>query len=73
MKLSEFTHAMHAQFGSTADVLTRELVVPSLGNRTAEIAIRDGIDPRLVWDSMCEALDVPDHQRVPKRLPEPPQ
>lgn len=30
---------------------------------TAAQAIEDGVDPRIVWHVLCDALDVPDEQR----------
>jgi len=43
--------------------LVRELVLPSLGDRTAEQALDSGIEPRDVWHALCDELDVPDRQR----------
>ena len=72
MKLSEFSFAVRTQFGATADVLTRELVLPSLGNQTAAQALAAGAEPRQVWDALCDATDVPIEQRVATRLPQTP-
>lgn len=43
--------------------LTRELVIGALGNKTAEQALDDGVEPRDVWHALCDELDIPDPQR----------
>lgn len=71
MKRSEFSYAISHQFGATGDVLLRDLVIPSLGNRTAAQALDAGETPRAVWDALCREMDVPLAERVPVRLPQP--
>ena len=70
MKLSEFHHAVSHQFGAHGAVLLRDLVLPTLGNRSAAEAIDAGIDTGTVWAALCEAADVPQAARVPVRLPQ---
>lgn len=71
MKRSEFSYAVQHQFGATGDVLVRDLVIPALGNRTAIEALERGESARSVWDALCSEMDVPLHNRVPVRLPQP--
>ncbi|MGW6229050.1 DUF3046 domain-containing protein, partial [Cellulosimicrobium cellulans] len=41
----------------------REQVLSALGDRTAAQALEDGVEPRVVWHALCDALDVPDARR----------
>ena len=51
---------MSDEFGdSYGRVLARDLVLGDVGGRTAEQAIRDGIDTREIWIALCRASDVP--------------
>jgi hypothetical protein len=49
-----------AQYGRT---LAGDQYLTELDNRTAAQAIDDGVDPRVVWHALCDALDVPDAKR----------
>lgn len=49
-----------AQYGKT---LAADQYLTELENKTAAQAIEDGIDPRIVWHALCDALDVSDAQR----------
>lgn len=48
------------QYGKT---LANDQYLTELRNMTAAQAIEDGVDPRIVWHVLCDALDVPDEQR----------
>lgn len=48
------------QYGKT---LASDQYLTELDNMTAAQAIEVGVDPRIVWHALCDALDVPDHQR----------
>ena len=55
---------MRAQFGDTyAASVARDHVLAGVGGRTAEQALADGVEPRLIWESICAAFEVPEHQR----------
>lgn len=60
MKVSEFTRAVHDEFGEVQGrVLIRELVIDELGGRTADAAIASGLSPGRVWIALCRANQVP--------------
>lgn len=60
MKLSEFQIAVDDEFGAAyGSVVVNDLVLPTLGGRTARQALADGVSPREVWLALCEATDVP--------------
>lgn len=61
MRLSEFRQLVDDEFGvASARVLVSDLVLTELGGRSAEQALRDGIEPRQVWLALCRANDVPE-------------
>jgi Protein of unknown function (DUF3046) len=61
---SEFWELMTAEFGEAyARTLARELVMSSLGERTAQQALAGAEDARAVWWAVCEAMDVPPERR----------
>lgn len=56
---------MEDEFGeSYAQTLARGHVVQALGNRTVTVALDEGEPPRLVWESLCEDLGIPEHRRL---------
>jgi hypothetical protein len=57
--LSEFWIAMDDEFGAYGRVLSRDLVLSSIGSRTAEQALAAGVPVREIWLAMCAAQDVP--------------
>lgn len=60
MRLSEFRQALRDEFGDGyGRVLTRDLVLNSLGGRTADQALAGGIPARDVWLALCAETDVP--------------
>jgi hypothetical protein len=61
---SEFWQLMESEFGeSYAHTLARELVMSSLGERTAVQALAGHEDARSVWFAVCDAMDVPSERR----------
>jgi len=64
MRLSEFWLAVGDEFGDAyGRVLTHDLVLGSVGSRTAEQALKAGVPARAVWLALCEANDVPESRR----------
>ena len=64
MKLSEFQIAVDAEFGAGyGGVVVNDLVLASLGGRTARESLAAGVRPREVWLALCEATDVPEERR----------
>lgn len=72
MRLSEFQIAVAEEFGPDyGRVLTRDLVISSLSDRTCEQALSHGVPAREVWLALCAATDVPPERRHGVGLPEP--
>ncbi|MCC2335247.1 DUF3046 domain-containing protein [Cellulomonas wangsupingiae] len=44
-------------------LLLSELVLGALGDRTGAAALADGVEPRVVWHALCDALGVPESAR----------
>jgi hypothetical protein len=64
VRLSEFRLAVSDEFGEAyGRVLTNDLVLGDVGGRTAEQAIKAGVDPRAIWLALCDASDVPAERR----------
>jgi hypothetical protein len=64
MKLSEFQTAVDAEFGAGyGGVVVNDLVLATLGGRTAREALAAGVRPREVWLALCDATDVPEERR----------
>lgn len=60
MRLSQFQNLMTDEFGAAyAQVISRDLVLGALGDRTAQVALAAGEDPKDVWLALCEANSVP--------------
>ena len=60
MRLSQFHNLMTDEFGQAySQVISRDLVLGALGDRTAEAALQAGEDPKEVWLALCEANNVP--------------
>lgn len=60
MKISDFWFLMEAEFGFVyAHSLAADLVLDSLGERSAVFALEAGFQPRFVWLEICCAMGVP--------------
>jgi hypothetical protein len=71
MRLSEFWRAVSTEFGDYGRVLTNDLVLKELGDRTTVQALAAGVSPRDVWLALCEAADVPKSRRYGAGIPVP--
>jgi len=72
MRLSEFRRAVLDEFGASyGRVVTGDLVIADLGNRTADAALADGVPAGDVWMALCEATQVPRARRYGVGLPDP--
>jgi len=70
MRLSEFKRAVADEFGDAyGRVLTRDLVLGTLGGRTADAALDAGVPARDVWLALCGETDVPPNRRHGAGLP----
>ena len=64
MRLTVFWERMQARFGSAyADSVSRDLVLAPLGGRSVVEALAAGVEPGEVWRAVCEAVEVPEHER----------
>ena len=60
MTHSEFFIAVDDEFGRVQGrALVRDLVMDSLGDRTAQQALEAGVAPKRVWLALCGAMQVP--------------
>ena len=65
MRLSDFWRLMDEEFGSAySRVLAADLVLGSLGGRTAADALRAGVEPKAVWLAVCDIQEVPPERRL---------
>lgn len=64
MRLTEFTQLIVDEFGdSEGRWIAHSHVLPGLGG-TADDLISRGVDPRRVWEALCEDFDVPEERRL---------
>jgi hypothetical protein len=64
VRYSEFWSLVDEVFGDAyGRTLVGTQVLTELGSLTAQAALDDGIEPRLVWRALCDAMDVPEAQR----------
>ena len=74
MRLSQFNTLMTDEFGPAySQVIARDLVLGALGDRTAEVALAAGEDPKDVWLALCEANNVPRERWTGKPQPKKPK
>jgi hypothetical protein len=68
MKNSEFTLALEEVFGSVfGNSLAQDLVL-SPWELSASAALAQGVDPREVWDRLCDEMQVSETQRWVYRM-----
>jgi hypothetical protein len=64
VRLSEFWTRMRAQFGDAyASSVAKDHVLSTLGERTVDQALADGVDAKTVWRAVCKEFDVPPNLR----------
>ena len=63
MRRSEFLRAVDTEFGARASSLVNDLVLGTVGGRTASEALADGVPPRDIWLGLCAEMDVPESRR----------
>jgi len=64
VRQTEFWNLMRAQFGDVyAQSVAKDYVFGNLGERTVERALADGMDPKVVWRTVCDAFNVPENMR----------
>jgi len=64
MRHTVFRRRMAEEFGRVrADMLAQDHVLSELGGRTPDEALEAGIDPKQVWQVLCEVFEVPPARR----------
>ena len=72
MRLSEFRQAVADEFGvAYGRVVTGDLVIAELSDRTADDALKQGVPVRQVWLALCRAAGVPESRWHGVGLPAP--
>jgi hypothetical protein len=60
MRLTDFWTRLEAQLGrSYARSWARDFVLSDLGGRSAQQALDAGVETRVVWEAVAEALELP--------------
>jgi hypothetical protein len=64
MRTTVFRRLMSTEFGEVrADMLARDHVLSSLGNRTVDQALEAGLGTKEIWRAVCDAFEVPPDRR----------
>nr|WP_028279403.1 DUF3046 domain-containing protein [Arthrobacter sp. H5] len=65
MRTSDFWRLMDDEFGPAySRTLAATLTLADLGDRTPADALRAGLDPRRIWQAVCEMQEVPASRRL---------
>ena len=69
MKHSEFWQVLEETFGAGyGRSVAEDLVLSAVGGRTAARALQDGVPPRVVWDAVCDEMDLDEATRWRHRI-----
>ena len=64
MRITVFRRLMSQEFGEIrAEMLARDHVFSSLGNRTVDQALEAGLPAKEIWRAVCEVFEVPPERR----------
>ena len=73
MREREFWQLLDEVFGhSYGRSIARDQQLTALDGSTVEQALNDGVEPRVVWNVLCNQMDIPDGQRWGKGHNAPP-
>lgn len=73
MREREFWQLLEEVFGrSYGRSLARDQRLVKLDNRTVVEALEAGVEPRTVWNVLCDQMEIPDAQRWGKDHAAPP-
>ena len=65
MRVSEFWTLVDDEFGRAyGRSLAADQVLLALEDRTPVQALDAGVDPKVVWLALCDAMDVPEQRRL---------
>lgn len=60
----EFWQLLEEVFGrSCGRALAQDQAIAALDNRTVLEALADGVEPRIVWNYLCDQMDISDDLR----------
>lgn len=64
VRTTAFRTLMADEFGSIrAAMIASDHVFAELGGRTADQALAAGLEPKDIWDAVCQVYDVPPNRR----------
>jgi hypothetical protein len=64
MRITVFRRLMSQEFGEIrAEMLARDHMFSSLGNRTVDQALEAGLPAKEIWRAVCETFEVPPERR----------
>jgi DUF3046 family protein len=64
VRLTVFWQKMRGQFGDAyAASVAKDYVLAGLGGRTVDQALAEGIEPKVIWQAVCEAFEIPEESR----------
>jgi len=69
VKHSEFWQVLEETFGEGyGRSVAEDLVLSGVGGRTAVQALADGVPPRVVWDAVCDEMNLDEATRWRHRI-----
>jgi hypothetical protein len=64
VRQTDFWNRMRTQFGDAyAQSVAKDFVFDTLGGRTVDRALADGVDAKIVWRAVCDTFKVPENMR----------
>jgi DUF3046 family protein len=64
MRITVFRRLMAQEFGEVrAEMLARDHVFSTLGNRTVDQALEAGVSTKEIWRAVCDTFEVPPERR----------
>lgn len=64
MRLTEFHQLVEDEFGTgRAQWIIQSQVLPGV-EQTSEELIESGVDPKVAWQGLCDAFDIPEERRL---------
>ncbi|WP_175934839.1 DUF3046 domain-containing protein [Corynebacterium sp. Marseille-P4321] len=64
MRLTEFHQLVEDEFGAgRAQWIIQSQVLPGV-EQTSEELIESGVDPKVAWQGLCDAFDIPEERRL---------